>query len=167
MLEHVGPENYEELGAVIDRVLDESGRGFLHFIGRNRDLPLNSWIRRRIFPGAQPPTLRRAMTIFENYDFSVLDVENLRLHYARTLEHWLSRFEESTGRVAAMYGDAFVRAWRLYLAGSLAAFRTGSLQLFQVTFARGTNNAIPWTRRHLYAADTDPQPEQQCSPAMS
>jgi len=48
--------------------------------------------------------------------------------------------------VAAMFDEAFVRAWRLYLAGSQAAFVTGSMQLFQVVFARGRSNAIPWTR---------------------
>jgi len=42
--------------------------------------------------------------------------------------------------------EAFVRAWDLYLAGSEVAFVTGSLQLFQVVFARAGTNAIPWTR---------------------
>ena len=45
-----------------------------------------------------------------------------------------------------MFDETFVRAWRLYLAGSQAAFTTGSMQLFQVVFARGTSSAIPWTR---------------------
>jgi cyclopropane-fatty-acyl-phospholipid synthase len=44
-----------------------------------------------------------------------------------------------------------VRAWRLYLAGSIAGFTTGTLQLFQVLFARAAHNGIPWTRAHLYA----------------
>ena len=77
----------------------------------------------------------------------MLDVENLRLHYALTLQHWLDRFEAAQARVEAMFDAAFVRAWRLYLAGSLAAFRTGSLQLFQVVFARHGSNEIPWTRQ--------------------
>jgi cyclopropane-fatty-acyl-phospholipid synthase len=79
--------------------------------------------------------------------FSVLDVENLRLHYALTLKHWLDRFDESATRVAEMFDASFVRAWRLYLAGSQAAFSTGSLQLFQVVFARHASNDIPWTRK--------------------
>ena len=45
-----------------------------------------------------------------------------------------------------MFDETFVRAWRLYLAGSQAAFTTGTMQLFQVLFARGASNAIPWTR---------------------
>jgi cyclopropane-fatty-acyl-phospholipid synthase len=45
-----------------------------------------------------------------------------------------------------------VRMWRLYLAGSMAAFSTGTLQLFQVVFATADNNDIPWTRAHLYGS---------------
>ena len=61
-------------------------------------------------------------TIFEPQEFSVLDVENLRLHYARTCRAWLDRFEAAADRVAEMYDADFVRAWRLYLSGSVAAF---------------------------------------------
>jgi cyclopropane-fatty-acyl-phospholipid synthase len=147
MLEHVGLPDYSTFGRVIDRVLPPNGRGLLHFIGRDRPAPLNAWIRKRIFPGAYPPTLREVFEhIFEPQAFSVRDVENLRLHYAKTLEHWLSRFEDSVRETTAMFDESFTRAWRLYLAGSQAAFATGSMQLFQVVFARGTSNAVPWTR---------------------
>jgi cyclopropane-fatty-acyl-phospholipid synthase len=78
-------------------------------------------------------------------------VENLRPHYALTLAHWLRRFEAEGGRVRAMYDERFVRAWRLYLAGSLAAFKTGELELFQVLFSRAGSNDAPWTQAHLYA----------------
>jgi cyclopropane-fatty-acyl-phospholipid synthase len=154
MLEHVGLDNYPDLGIVLHRVLPPGrGRGLLHFIGRNKALPLNRWISRRIFPGAYPPTLAEVFShVLEPWDFSVLDVENLRLHYARTLEHWLARFDRSRDRVVEMFDEAFARAWQLYLAGSTAAFRAGSMQLFQVTFARGSDNDVPWTRTHLYAA---------------
>lgn len=147
MLEHVGVAHYPTLGAVIDRSLTDGGRGLLHFIGRNRPSPLNPWIRRRIFPGAYPPTLAEVFErVLAPSDLSVTDVENLRLHYAATLEHWRTRFEASADDIAGMFDPAFVRAWRLYLAGSQVAFETGSMQLFQVVFARRGNNAIPWTR---------------------
>jgi cyclopropane-fatty-acyl-phospholipid synthase len=84
--------------------------------------------------------------VLEPYGFSVLDVENLRLHYAATLAHWRRRFSVASDAVRRMFDDAFVRAWDLYLAGSQAAFASGSLQLFQVLFARGESNDIPWTR---------------------
>jgi cyclopropane-fatty-acyl-phospholipid synthase len=147
MLEHVGAADYTTLGTVIDRSLTEHGRGLLHFIGRNRPSPLNPWIRKRIFPGAYPPTLAEVFDrVLAPSDLSVVDVENLRLHYAATLAEWRRRFDLAAGDVAAMFDDAFVRAWRLYLAGSQAAFISGSMQLFQVVFARGHSNAVPWTR---------------------
>jgi cyclopropane-fatty-acyl-phospholipid synthase len=150
MLEHVGLDHYRDIGRVIDRCLPPNGRGFIHTIGRNRPLRVNAWVEKCIFPGAYPPTLREMMAILEPYGFSVLDVENLRLHYAMTLRHWLARFESAADRVAAMFDDRFVRTWRLYLAGSVAAFSSGSLQLFQVSFARPQHNAIAWTRAHLH-----------------
>ena len=147
MLEHVGAPDYPTFGGVIDRALADSGRGLLHFIGRNQSAPLNAWIRKRIFPGAYAPTLREVFEhVLEPHDLSVLDVENLRLHYAKTLEHWRSRFKDASREVAAMFDTTFVRAWELYLAGSEVAFTTGSMQLFQVVFARGRSNVMPWTR---------------------
>lgn len=150
MLEHVGLDHYAALGAVVDRVLKDDGRALIHTIGRNRPEKMNAWIEKRIFPGAYPPTLREMMDIFEPNGMSVLDVENLRLHYAKTLEHWLARFESHRDTIERMFDANFVRAWRLYLAGSMAAFTTASLQLFQVVFTRAENNNLAWSRGHLY-----------------
>jgi cyclopropane-fatty-acyl-phospholipid synthase len=145
MLEHVGPLDYPEVAALLDRCLEpRRGRGLLHFIGRDHPQPLNAWIRRWIFPGAYPPTVGEALRgVVEPARLAVLDVENLRPHYALTLRHWRERFEAALPAIAARFGRPFARAWRLYLAGSEAAFRTASLELFQVVFARpGT----PWAR---------------------
>ena len=49
-----------------------------------------------------------------------------------------------------MFDEKFIRMWRLYLAGSIAAFETGIYQLFQVVFNRSTNNDVMWTREYLY-----------------
>jgi cyclopropane-fatty-acyl-phospholipid synthase len=152
MLEHVGTRDYRVLGDVIDRCLTPTGRALIHTIGRNQPGPMNAWIERRIFPGAYPPTLREMMDIFEPNRFSVLDVESLRLHYAKTLEHWLQRYEQHVSEIEAKLDAAFVRAWRLYLAGSIAAFTSGELQLFQVVFSRASNNLLPWSRAYLYNA---------------
>ena len=152
MLEHVGTDQYQALGAVIDRSLKVAGRGLIHSIGRDYPSPMTPWIERNIFPGACPPSLSQMMQIFEPFGFSVLDVENLRLHYAKTLEYWLKRYEASIERVTQMFDPAFARAWRLYLAGSLAAFRSGDMQLFQVSFTRSGQNRIPWTRQYLYSS---------------
>jgi cyclopropane-fatty-acyl-phospholipid synthase len=156
MLEHVGPGNYTVLGEVIARALTPKGRGLLHFIGRDRPEPLNTWMEKRIFPGAYPPTVGEVLErTFEPWGLSVLDVENLRLHYAKTAHEWRTRFEAAADGVASRFGESFARAWHLYLAGSEAAFRGGSLQLFQIAFARSGENDVPLTRASLYAASGD------------
>ena len=150
MLEHVGPESFRQLGDVIHRCLKPGGLGLLHTIGRNVARPVDRWTEKRIFPGGCPPSLRQMMNIFESHDFSVLDVENLRLHYARTLEFWRDNFESETDAVERMFDTCFVRMWRLYLNASIATFRSGGMQLFQIVFAHGQNNDVPWTRADLY-----------------
>ncbi len=150
MLEHVGRAHYPDLSAVIARTIGRSGRGLLHFIGRDKPRPFSVWIRRRIFPGAYAPSLREALQVLEPREYSVLDIENLRAHYARTLEHWLESFEQSYDKVVERFGTVFARMWRLYLAGSVVAFRVGTLQLFQIVFAGAECNQRPWNREHLY-----------------
>ena len=168
MVEHVGAEHYRELGQVIHRVIGDSGRGLLHFIGRNYPRPFSVWIRKRVFPGAYAPALREAMQILEASDFAVLDVENLRPHYAKTLESWLQKFERSYDTVSQRFGSDFARMWRLYLASSIAAFNVGALQLFQIVFAGRKCRDIPWTRSYLGKDLTaSRQQDQPWIPAMS
>lgn len=157
MLEHVGKENYRALSELIQRSLKPDGLALLHSIGRNRPMLMNAWIEKRIFPGAYPPSIGEFMTICEHGDFSVLDVENLRLHYAQTLSHWMNRFNASADEVTAMYDEHFTRAWRMYLAGSIAAFRAGALQLFQVVFSHGNNNRLPQSRQDIYHRPAAPE----------
>lgn len=168
MLEHIGRRHYAQLGRAIQRAIGDSGRGLLHFIGRNRPQAFSAWIRKRIFPGAYVPSLREAIHVIEPQDFSVLDVENLRSHYAKTLECWLARFEQSYDQVADRFGPKFARMWRLYLAGSAAAFRAGSLQLFQIVFAGRKCDSLPWTRDRLHQGATNQTGQDaECIHAMS
>ena len=148
MLEHVGRHQFHSLGEVIRRVVRrDGGRGLLHFIGRDAPRPLNPWIRRRIFPGAYPPTLAEVTSrVLEPANMSVVDVENLRMHYARTLACWSERFAAARAQFSARYGESFARAWELYLAGSGAAFATGWMQLFQIVFAPRESAPPSWTR---------------------
>ena len=152
MLEHVGKQSYRTLGEVIDRCLEPDGRGLLHFIGRARPQRMNPFTERHIFPGAYIPSLREALAVLEPFALATQDVENLRRHYAKTHEHWSDRFEKAIDEVRARFDERFVRIWRLYLASSLVAFREGSCELFQVSFARARCE-LPWTRAHLYRGD--------------
>ena len=148
MLEHVGLRQFHALAEVLRRtVRRDGGRGLLHFIGRDVRRPLNAWIQRRIFPGGYPPTLAEVTSrVLAPAHMSVVDVENLRLHYSRTLAEWSERFRAAGDEVRSMFGDEFRRAWELYLGGSQAAFTTGWMQLFQVVFVPRESAPPYWTR---------------------
>ena len=111
---------------------------------------MDAWTDKYIFPGAEPPSLSQMTEVFEAGRLSVLDVENLRLHYAKTLKDWHQRFEASAENIERQFDARFVRMWRLYLCASIAAFLSGDLQLFQVVFSRADDNDVPWTRADLY-----------------
>jgi cyclopropane-fatty-acyl-phospholipid synthase len=128
---------------------------------------MNAWMQRRIFPGAYIPSLREMLVVFEPWNLNVLDVEDLRPHYARTLEHWLERFEKHAEAIGRRFDARFVRAWRLYLASSISAFECGSLQLFQIVFERAGASNQAWTRAHLYADSPDPARESTWIAATS
>jgi cyclopropane-fatty-acyl-phospholipid synthase len=152
MLEHVGLHHFKTVADVLRRTIrPDGGRGLLHFIGRDVSCPLNAWIRRRIFPGGYTPTIAEVAThTLGPAGMSIIDIENLRLHYARTLAHWSERFALARDRVRQAYGDEFQRAWELYLAGSQAAFATGWMQLFQIVFVPRGSAPPSWTRSDPY-----------------
>ena len=158
MLEHVGRRSFHDLADVLSRTVKRGGgRGLLHFIGRDVPRRLNPWIRRRIFPGAYTPTLAEVTAdVLAPAGMSVVDVENLRLHYARTLAHWSARFAAARDPVREEYGEEFLRTWELYLAGSEAAFALGWLQLFQVVFSPRESRPPFLTRARLYRREESP-----------
>lgn len=156
MLEHVGTDNYATVARLIRNHLRSDGLALIHTIGRNCPAGINAWIEKRIFPGAYPPSITQLTGLAEAGPLSVLDIENLRLHYAETLTDWLARYEDNIDQVQEMYDEHFVRAWRLYLSGSIAAFRASSLQLFQMVLAHPRNNNIPRNRKRLHAAPAYP-----------
>jgi cyclopropane-fatty-acyl-phospholipid synthase len=78
------------------------------------------------------------------------DIENLRLHYARTLEEWGARYEVHAKKIEALYDAPFVRMWRMFINGCIANFRYGDMRLYHVLFTKGLNNTMPLTREHLY-----------------
>jgi len=154
MLEHVGLANYRAMGDMVKRVLSPDGLALVHTIGRSHPRVADAWIRKHIFPGGHIPSLGEMAGLFEPNRFTVLDVENLRLHYARTCAEWLRNYEAVSSRVTERFGEAFTRMWRLYLAGASAGFRSGTLQLYQALFTHGDNNAVPRARTYMYPGDT-------------
>lgn len=150
MFEHVGRGNHESYMAAVDRALKPGGVSLLHTITQTIERPTNPWIERYIFPGGYLPTVQGIFALLPQRDFHALDYESLRRHYARTLDEWSARFEAAADRVREMYGERFVRMWRLYLRGAAAGFRFGKLDLAQILWTKGLTDATPMTRDYIY-----------------
>jgi cyclopropane-fatty-acyl-phospholipid synthase len=151
MYEHVGRHNQATYFKTVDALLAEGGVSVLHTISAAQPDPSDPWIDKYIFPGGYLPTLSQITASLEKSHFHLQDYENLRLHYAMTLDEWSRRFERHKAMVIKMYDERFYRMWRLYLASSSAGFRWGDLDLSQLVFTKGVNNNLPLTRDHLYA----------------
>jgi len=76
------------------------------------------------------------------------DVENLRLHYAHTLRHWLERATKAKAQIEAMYDARFFRMWEFYLAGGIVMFESGAACNYQVQYVRD-RSAVPITRDYM------------------
>lgn len=151
MFEHVGKRHIRDFMKKTSELLAEDGVGLLHTIGKELESPMDPWIARYIFPGGYLPSLSEVAHHMGKAGLSVLDVENLRLHYARTLDHWIRNFDKNAEKVQKNFGESFTRMWRLYLHASSAAFKFGELRLYQFLFSKGLNNRLPITRDHLYS----------------
>jgi cyclopropane-fatty-acyl-phospholipid synthase len=153
MFEHVGLRNYSEYFWHTARMLRDGGIGVLHTIGRQVAAPPNPWIAKHIFPGAYFPSLAAVAAPLTASGLCITDVEVWRLHYALTLESWLKAYESNLDAIRRMYGEAFTRMWRLYLAGCVAGFRYGDHCVWQIQFTKGSSERIPLTRDYLYRSD--------------
>ncbi len=150
MFEHVGKKHLGTFMHRASRLLVEGGLGLLHTIGKEIESPMDAWIARYIFPGGYIPTLSEIADHMGKAGLSILDVENLRLHYAQTLDRWIENFERNAEWVRMKFGETFARMWRLYLHASSAAFKFGELRVYQILFSKGLNNRLPITRDHIY-----------------
>jgi cyclopropane-fatty-acyl-phospholipid synthase len=150
MFEHVGKNYIGDFLEHATRQLRVGGLGLLHSIGKNRPTGSDLWIATRIFPGGYLPTLTETVGAMGRCGLDVLDVEDLRNHYPRTLEAWRRRFESHVPEIEAMTGPRFVRLWRLYLNASKAAFRYGENRVFQVLFDHAAARSLDVDRASWY-----------------
>lgn len=146
MVEHVGRDNYQLFFDSVDQVMNKGGIFLLHFISALKEHPGDPWIKKYIFPGGVVPSLREVLNSAAEDNFHVLDVENLRLHYNRTLLCWEKNYREHMDEVRKMFDEEFVRMWDMYLAVCAATFHNGVIDLHQVLMTKGVNNELPMTR---------------------
>lgn len=146
MVEHVGRKNYQLFQNCVEKVLKDGGLYLLHLISALKEHPGDPWIRKYIFPGGTVPSLREIAYTMAESGFHVLDVENLRLHYTKTLLCWAKNFQEHREEIAWMFDERFTRMWELYLNACAATLHNGIIDLHQVLVSKGINNELPMTR---------------------
>ena len=150
MMEHVGKRFIPTFIQKVSDLLKTGGLALLHTIGKDSPSAGDPWTFTYIFPGAYIPTLHEIVNEMGKTGFSILDVENLRLHYAKTLEKWSENFEGNIAKIRKLFDERFVRQWRLFLNSTSAGFKYGNSRLFQILVSKGLDNTLPVTRAHIY-----------------
>jgi cyclopropane-fatty-acyl-phospholipid synthase len=167
MFEHVGRANLATYFAKIRRLLKPGGLLMNHGITaggtENEQLGngLGDFIERYIFPGGELMHVSHVLKVMAESGLEMVDTENLRPHYARTLWAWSDNLESRLAHAREVVTDPVLRAYRLYLAGCAMAFEHGWIALHQMLASnpsgrleggtmRGAQSAYPFTRDYIY-----------------
>ena len=158
VLEHAGRDQLFEVVRAHADALKPGGLGMLHFIGHLGVFDTEFYIRKHIFPGGWIPSLAQTVEAMEACGLEVVDIENLRRHYALTLDEWAARFDARWEEIHALdpqkFDEVFRRKWRTYLWSCAEMFRSPNSQthLFQIVFSKGnvSQDSYPMSRSFLY-----------------
>ena len=159
MFEHVGLRNLPVYFGAVKRLLKERGRFMNHGI-TSADVdskPVGSdtggFINKYVFPHGELPHVSLAMREMSAAGFEIVDVEGLRMHYARTLALWSTALESKLDQAAKIVDDKILRVWRVYLMGCSYGFAQNWMNIYQILATKQTqpgSNDLPWTREYMY-----------------
>jgi cyclopropane-fatty-acyl-phospholipid synthase len=159
MFEHVGLKHLSAYFGTIQRLLADGGIAMNHGItsvdtqSREVGLGVGDFVDKYVFPNGELPHLSLVLKEMSEAKLEVMDVETLRLHYAKTLSRWSQRLEANLAAARSLAGDKRTRIWRLYLAGCAHAFERNWVTIHQVLAAKSADparNPLPWTREYMY-----------------
>jgi len=156
VIEHVGIANYPAFFASVRARLEDGGLYLNHGIVHEFHWKYTSqteFLYRHVFPNGDLAGLSQTLTEIERARFEIVDVEGLRLHYARTCRQWVERLRERADEARAVAGERTYRTWLLYLTCAAVAFEDGSIGLYQVLTRKHGDTAVglaPRTREPLY-----------------
>lgn len=158
MFEHVGRKNMPMYFRRIHDLLKDDGMVMNHGITAtdqdeaDRNYGGGEFLGKYVFPHGELPHLSRAIRDMQSGGLEVIDVENLRRHYARTCAIWADNFEKQTQAIKSMIDAEHYRVWRVYLAGCAYGFLQDQICIYQVVChkSRKTADTIDWSRRYIY-----------------
>lgn len=168
--EHAGRGQLEDWIRSMSDCLRPGGIGLLHFIAHDIPMDTDFFIRKHIFPGGYLPGLSETIPLMAKHGLEILDIENLRRHYAFTLDAWADNFEKNWSAIHAFdpgrFDERFRRTWDVYLKACAEYFRISNsvLRLYQITFSKGNTSSYPMDRGFLY---TEPVPAADVGPEVN
>ncbi len=139
MFEHVGRKRLQEYFRKAFDLLEDQGLFLNHGIVRpegTADGPETLFLQQKVFPGGELATLSTVIREAGRAGFEVLDVENLRPHYAMTCRHWVQRLGANAAECLQHVDRETYRIWLLYLAGSAVSFESGATDICQILMAK-------------------------------
>ncbi|PIA69186.1 C17 cyclopropane fatty acid synthase CfaB [Pseudomonas sediminis] len=160
MFEHVGHANLPLYAQRLFGAVRPGGLVMNHGItsrftdGRPVGRGAGEFIDRYVFPQGELPHLVTISKALSEAGLEIVDVESLRLHYARTLQLWSQGLERQLQSAAQWVPEKSLRIWRLYLAGCAYGFQHGWMNLHQILAVKPRDDGshdLPWTRADLYS----------------
>ena len=150
MIEAVGHEYYATFFQQCSKLLKPKGQMLLQAItiaDQQYDYARKSidFIQRYIFPGGCLPSLAVVSRhVAQDSDMQIVGVEDITLHYARTLADWRQRFKDREQDLIDLgYDDAFRRLWDFYFCYCEGGFRERSISTVQLLLAKPLSRDLP------------------------
>lgn len=153
MFEHVGRHRLRSYFHKIHDLLTPGGLFLNHGIVRPESVSDDAqtlFLQRRVFPGGELAHLSDTIREAELEGFEVLDVEDLRPHYAMTCRAWVERLRQNAAACLQTVDRATYRTWLLYLAGAAAAFEDGLTSVCQLLLGKCGSQRRHLTREYMY-----------------
>jgi cyclopropane-fatty-acyl-phospholipid synthase len=151
MAEHVGLKNLPKYFSVMQALLRPGGRLLNHAISSvgGSKVGRRQFVYRYVFPDGELIDVGVSAVKMQQAGFEVRDVENLREHYARTLQQWVANLEADWDAAVELVGEGRARVWLLYMSGSINGFTDGGLHHHQTLGVRpfpDGSSGMPLTR---------------------
>lgn len=146
MLEAVGAEFYDTFFSKCNDLLKKDGILAFQVItcpdARFESLRTGvDWIQKHIFPGSLLPSVAAVNRAINNVsDLTMVDLKDIGLHYAKTLNIWKEQFNANVNEVKKLgFDERFIRKWNYYLCYCEAAFEMRNINVMQMVYVRPNN----------------------------
>ncbi len=137
MSEHVGGVNMLSFFKTVHHCLKNGGLFLQHTITTNikrKKGHENSFLDKYMFPGGELMFEHDLIDLASSSGFELLNAENFRTHYVKTLDDWIVRMEKHKENLLNIVSENIYRIYHVFFIGSLISFRQKEISLFQNLF---------------------------------